>query len=92
MLGERAFLNRRAVPIPDHHRHAALVTTGLALAFLAVAALGFWRGAFWTAFAGWHGATVAKLWFCDRMVWLWEDMRAATPAYAAWDRAEWEAG
>ncbi len=27
---------------------------------------------------------IRKLWFVDRMVWLYEDMRDATPEYGSW--------
>lgn len=91
VLGERAFLNRRNVPVPPEHVRAAHATTALAVAFLALAVWGFWTGEFWTAFAGWHGSTVAKLWFCDRMAWLWGDVADAMPTYRRWSRAEWEA-
>lgn len=51
-----------------------------------------WR----SRFRGWPCATagrsrpgcavsvIAKLWFCDRMAWLYENMKDADPAYAAW--------
>ncbi|MEO1458301.1 MAG: DUF6653 family protein [Pseudomonadota bacterium] len=44
VLGERAFLNRAAVPVPDHHRRAAWVTTAMALAFLLLTAFAFIKG------------------------------------------------
>ena len=92
VLGERAFQARRTVPIPDHHRRLAGLTTALSAGFLAMAVAGFLRADFWLAFTAWHAAILAKLWFCDRMVWLWSDMRAATPTYRAWDAADWSAG
>jgi hypothetical protein len=32
-------------------------------------------------------AWFSKMWFCDRMVWLYEDMKDKHPPYAAWSRA-----
>lgn len=92
VLGERAFINRGQVSIPRHHVTAALTASGLALLFLLIAVVGFLDRDFWLAFAGWHAATVAKLWFCDRMVWLWRDMRTANVRYRAWDAADWDEG
>ncbi|EBA12513.1 hypothetical protein RCCS2_14489 [Roseobacter sp. CCS2] len=89
VLGERAFMNRAAVPIPMHHRFAASVTSGLAGFFMLIVVAAFLMHDFWLAFTAWHAATLAKLWFCDRMVWLWADMKAATDQYRAWDAADW---
>lgn len=89
VLGERVFLNRATVPIPREHATVAHIATGLSVTFIIATAAAFVLGHFWMAFTAWHAATVAKLWFCDRMVWLWQDMKDATDPYRAWDRAEW---
>ncbi|MEO0400501.1 MAG: DUF6653 family protein [Pseudomonadota bacterium] len=91
VLGERVFLNRKAVPIPIGHGRAAYLTTAFAIGFVVITVYGFLTRDFITALAGWHGALVAKLWFVDRMAWLWEEMRAMHPVYTAWDRADWTA-
>ena len=88
ILGERAFLRRADAPIPEHHRRAGLVTTSIAVAFVLAAAFGFWRGDFALAFTAWHAATAAKLWFGDRMVWLWDDVRGSDDLYRRWDAAD----
>ncbi|MEM6414138.1 MAG: DUF6653 family protein [Pseudomonadota bacterium] len=90
VLGERAFLNRKTVPIPDGHLIAARIATGCSILFAIIALYGFITRNFWAAFAGWHGAIIAKIWFVDRCVWLWEEMRAMHPVYTAWDNADWE--
>jgi len=33
------------------------------------------------------GARFSKMWLCDRMVWLYEDIKDRHPAYAAWLRS-----
>lgn len=91
VLGERAFINRKLVPIPTEHQRAAWITSSLAIVFLALAIYGFVIEDFWTAVGGWHAATVAKLWFCDRMVWLWDDMKDSNPQYRAWNAGNWDA-
>lgn len=91
VLGERAFLNRTSIPIPEHHVRMGWITTVIAMFFMALCALGFWQQEFWLAFTGWHAAILAKIWFVDRMVWLWEDVKDSHPVYQAWDRADWTA-
>ena len=91
VLGERAFLARKTVPIPVEHARIAFIATGVSVAFMALCVLGFVRADFWLAFTGFHAAILGKLWFCDRMVWLWNDMRDAHENYRRWDRAEWAA-
>lgn len=85
-FGERVFLNRHAVPIPNHHlRMGRLLTLGSALGMIALIHGLVVLDARTTIF-GLVVAIGAKVWFVDRMVWLYEDMKHATPDYAAWLR------
>lgn len=84
VLGERVWLNRKAVPIPTGFVRATHITTGLSAIFMAVAIYGFVAKDFWAAMTGWHAAVMAKVWFVDRCVWLWEKMKDADPSYGAW--------
>lgn len=77
VLGERIWLDREAVPIPRHHARWALglsLASGACLLPLAwgLIALDPWATAF-----GALGASAMKLWFVDRMAWLYQDMAAA---------------
>jgi len=85
-FGERVWLNRQAVPIPLHHRRAAQVT----LAISGLGTVSMLAGAVLAEpisfLAGGVGAFLGKLWFVDRMVWLYEDMKDADPAYRSWLR------
>jgi len=87
VLGERVWLNRKAVPIPKGHARAALLTTLISGALLIPAIAGLFLKDFWMAFIAWHFSIFAKLWFLDRMVWLWGDMKTAAPEYVAWEDA-----
>ena len=89
VLGERAFLRRAVVAIPSEHARMGHISTGIAGIFLVITAVAFYRENFWFAFTAWHAATLAKVWFVDRMAWLWDDMKDANDLYRAWDRAEW---
>ena len=40
--------------------------------------------AFWPTIFGVALTALGKLWFVDRMVWLYEDMKDARPEYRAW--------
>jgi hypothetical protein len=86
VLGERAWLNRDTVPIPPYHRTipnllSAISGLGMLCTLWGVIVLDPWPTLF--------GAMVVymgKLWFLDRMVWLWRDMQDATPEYTSWWR------
>ncbi|OUS35917.1 hypothetical protein A9Q94_11395 [Rhodobacterales bacterium 56_14_T64] len=83
-FGERIFLNRAAVPIPSHHRQWAVglgLTSGVGIAP--------WFYGLWSLDYGWvlFGLALmigSKLWFVDRMVWLYQDMKDADPSYSRW--------
>lgn len=88
VLGERAWLNRDLVPVPAHHRTIPLLLSavsglGMVIALGGVALLDPWPALFGIllVYAG-------KLWFLDRMVWLWQEMRDATPEYRSWGTPE----
>jgi hypothetical protein len=85
-FGERIWLNRQAIPIPGHHaRAAALLSIASATGFLISIYGAIAIDA--TALAGGGVlAWTAKMWFVDRMVWLYEDMKDHSPEYRSWLR------
>lgn len=81
MLGERVWLNRKHVPVPPQHRTVPNILSGVAaigMLFVVwgVAALDIWLTLFGSALV-----YLAKLWFLDRMVWLYEEMKNAKREY-----------
>lgn len=85
-FGERVWLNRANLAIPSHHARWAMgLAVASGVAFVA-AALGAALHHPLAAIAGGVVCWQTKAWFCDRMVWLYEDMKTADPAYAAWLR------
>jgi hypothetical protein len=74
VLGERYWLARKTRPIPAQHARAALVLSVLSGLSLIPLAYGLWALNPWAAFLGAALASMFKLWFCDRMAWLAEDM------------------
>jgi hypothetical protein len=85
-FGERVWLDRRVVPIPAHHNLAAHLLSAAGFVGFAVALYGAVAGEFWPALLGVVLTYAAKLWFCDRMVWLYEDMKDRSPLYRSWLR------
>lgn len=83
-FGERAYLARRTVPIPAHHRRAAVVLTTVSLIGAAVLVYGLVRLEITATLVGLCMMAGAKLWFVDRMVWLFEDMCRTEPCYRDW--------
>ncbi len=86
VFGERLWLNRAAVPVPARHVRVAHLL--LAVSALGVAPLswGLLTLDVWPTLFGMVVMYSGKLWFLDRMVWLYEDMKDGNPAYRAWLR------
>ena len=83
-FGERIFLRRKSNPIPQHHMRAARVLTGLSVLGVVILIYGLIALDVWAAICGLFTTILPKVWFVDRMVWLYEDMRDTDPAYARW--------
>jgi len=83
-FGERVWLNRAVIAIPGHHHRWALFLSVIAgVGFLLAVVAAYFNLLLATISAGmvcWLG----KLWFCDRMVWLYQDMSATSEEYASW--------
>ena len=70
VLGERLWLNRKEVPVPEHHRTlpnilSLVASVGMMLCIYGVVRLHVWATAFGIALT-----YMSKSWFLDRMVWL----------------------
>lgn len=85
VLGERVWLNARSIPIPRHHARAATLLAWLPMAGVAPMAWGLVALDPWAAALGTLIVILAKLWFLDRMAWLWHDMRGHA-GYRGWHR------
>jgi hypothetical protein len=80
VLGERLWLNRRNVPIPSHHRIAPNVLSGIGALGLVPLVYGLWRLDLCATLIGTILVYAGKLWFIDRMVWLYRDMSGVRDA------------
>jgi hypothetical protein len=83
-FGERVWLNRKHISIPAHH-----VTWANALSW--VSGIGFFAAAYGAVqhsiifvLVGGTISWFGKMWFCDRMVWLYEDMKGIHEPYNSW--------
>ena len=86
VLGERVWLNRKNVPIPKGFALAAIILSSLSGGMLLLSIAGFVLRDFWLAFLAWHFSSMLKIWFVDRMVWLWEVMKDSEAQYQAWEK------
>jgi hypothetical protein len=79
VLGERVWINRDEEPVPQHHRLAPNLLNAVSGIGVLVVGWGVVRLAVWPTLFGAALVYAGKLWFLDRMVWLYEDVTGATP-------------
>ena len=86
VLGERVFLNRDKIKIPQKHitpLHTLLNTISSLGLLLAI-----WSIVYYSVIGAVVGVSLAylgKSWYLDRMVWLYEDMKNDNEVYKSWD-------
>ncbi len=83
-FGERVYLNRQSIPIPEHHRKAALILQTLSGLGVPIFVYGLYSLDLWVLVLGNFWIMVCKAWFVDRMVWLYLDMKDANDEYRQW--------
>ncbi|HEU4886174.1 MAG TPA: DUF6653 family protein [Longimicrobium sp.] len=84
VLGERVWMARGRVPLPSHHRRAPHLLSALAGLGVPFLSWGLYRLEPWPTLFGVLLVFCGKLWFLDRMVWLYQDMQNAHPDYRRW--------
>lgn len=85
-FGERVWLNKADIAIPGHHARAATFLSVVSGIGLVPIVYGLVTQNAWAAALGGAISTLGKIWFCDRMVWLYADMIDADPTYRNWLR------
>jgi hypothetical protein len=85
-FGERVWLNSAVHSIPVHHARMASYLGILAGLGLVPLVWGLWVLHPWAVILGLYISIFGKLWQMDRMVWIYDDMQAQVPEYAAWLR------
>lgn len=75
VFGERVWVNRDKVPIPEKHRRVPnilSIVSGIGFIFVI---FGTYKLDILIVLFGFSLNLLGKLWFVDRMVWLYEDMK-----------------
>jgi hypothetical protein len=87
VFGERIWADRDRVSIPEQFKDSRVptVTYAVQVVGMAVLAWGLVELDLLATVAGLVIVQSAKAWFIDRMVLLFEDMKARRPEYAAWE-------
>jgi len=75
VLGERICMNRKVIPIPRHHVMAAKILIAISGLGILPFSYGVWQFSIWPTLFGGLLMYVGKLWYFDRMVWLYKDMK-----------------
>lgn len=91
VLGERIWLNRDSVPVPAHHRRVPNVLSAVSAAGMLFVLWGVLAFDPCPTLFGAALVYAGKLWFLDRMAWLWSDMKDAAPDYRGWQNLPGEA-
>lgn len=84
VLGERVWSNRDEIPVPEHHRRVPRILSSVSGIGGIFIIWGVITLAVWPTVFGFALIDFGKLWFIDRMVWLYEDMKDANEEYANW--------
>ena len=84
VLGERVWLNRKETPVPTHHKIMPNILSGVSGIGLPFVIWGVWQLEIWPTLLGCVFVYAGKLWFLDRMVWIYENMKDVNQEYARW--------
>jgi hypothetical protein len=85
VLGERVWLKNKENPLAPHHLKAILIlniVTGSGLPFLI---WGLYSFNLFAVLLGLVLVVLGKMWFLDRMVWIYEDMKNRYEEYLSWE-------
>ena len=78
------WINRKQIPVPEYHRLVPNLLNGISGLGLLFLIWGLWRLNIWPTALGAVLIYSSKVWFLDRMVWLYEDMKGSTIEYSSW--------
>ncbi len=84
VLGEWVWINRKNVNVPEHHRYVPNILSAVAALGTIPFIWGLIRLEIWPTILGGVVIIISKLWFADRMVWLYEDMKNKSEEYKKW--------
>ena len=84
VLGERVWLRRNQLPVPQHHRKAIVVLNTVTASGIPFFIWGLYSLQLWPTVLGVLLVYVGKMWFLDRMVWIYQDMEDSSTEYKGW--------
>jgi hypothetical protein len=73
VLGEKIWSNRKEMPVAKHHNIAILILTILQSTGGILLMIGLWKLEINLTIIGTITVYLTKMWFLDRMVWIYED-------------------
>lgn len=85
VLGERVWLRRKEIPIPLPHRSMPHILSAVAGIGSLLVITGVYLLHIWPTILGCTLVYAGKLWFLDRMVWLYLDMKDNIEEYDSWN-------
>lgn len=74
VLWERFFAERTTTPIPSHHNVPIIILTVLQSLWALILWFWLWNTHIYLTLVGTLLIYLTKMWFLDRMVWIYEDM------------------
>ncbi len=84
VLGERVWLNRKAVAVPRHFEPVIKILNAISGIGTLMCIWGLIRLSLWMTIFGMTVLVLSKSWFLDRMVWLYGEMKDADSEYGKW--------
>ncbi|PID27132.1 MAG: hypothetical protein CR982_06685 [Candidatus Cloacimonadota bacterium] len=75
VLGERYWSERKENKVPNQHNTLILILTILQIIGVIVLIVGLWKLRISLTIIGMVMIYLSKMWFLDRMVWIYEDMK-----------------
>lgn len=86
VLGEKIFTERKKeqIEVPKHHLIAVNVTITIAMLGVVILIYGLYVLNIYITLLGGSMAFLGKMWFCDRMVWFFDDIKELYPKYKKW--------
>lgn len=78
VLGERYWTERKSHAVPSHHNTPIIILTILQTIGGILLLVGLWKLDIHLTLIGTVLTYMAKMWFLDRMVWIYEDMKRKT--------------
>ena len=73
VMGERLFLDRKSGGVAEHHIRMAHILSGMSAGGVAILVYGLIVLDFWAVMCGMALSILPKVWFVDRMVWIFDD-------------------